>query len=92
MLWFACSNAILSCEFLSILVHISNHSEVILNGNMYMKSIWLHWLYPGRGKRAWLVQIEAEIVISWFLRKEEPGLFEIHNNPIVHVGKGTAWI
>lgn len=42
-----------------------------------------------RKERIWLGQMEAEIVISWLLRKEVPGLFEIRTNPVVHVGKGS---
>lgn len=45
-----------------------------------------------RKERIWLGQMEAEIVISWLLRKEVPGLFEIRTNPVVHEGKGTVWI
>lgn len=45
-----------------------------------------------RKERIWLGKMEAAIVISWLLRKMVAGLFEIQNNPAVHVGKGTVWI
>lgn len=54
-----------------------------------MTALALSW---EREERIWLGQIKVEIVISWLLRKEVPGLFEIQNNPVIHVGKSTVWI
>lgn len=54
-----------------------------------MASLAVSW---ERKERIWLGQMEAEIIMRWLLRKEVHGLFEIQNNPVVHVGKDTVWI